>query len=147
MSPLGTGSTQPPTTSPGPDVSQATTTPPQCTPGEGTDPAGQHGTIEDARRVAFSILVNGADSAETASLFLWNDIILPSKSTFYRAQGTLLLPITDQCLLNCQRFGEEMLPGSIVAFDGSWSHPPGAKECIVVFVDCRTKKIVDFEIM
>jgi hypothetical protein len=108
---------------------------------------GQHGAIEDARRFAFSILVNGANDAETASVFLWNDITPPSKSTFSRAQGTLLLRFTDQCLLNCQRFREKMLPGSIVAFDGSWSHRRGAKECIVVFVDCRTKKIVDFKIM
>jgi hypothetical protein len=39
-----------------------------------------------------------------------------------------------------------MIDGSIVAFDGAWSDRRRAKECIVILVDCRPKKIVDFEI-
>jgi hypothetical protein len=40
-----------------------------------------------------------------------------------------------------------MTDGSVVAFDGSWSHRRGAKECVVVLVDSRTRRIVDFEIV
>jgi hypothetical protein len=38
-----------------------------------------------------------------------------------------------------------MQPGSIIAFDGSWSHRRGPKERIIVFVDDRTNKTVDDE--
>jgi hypothetical protein len=40
-----------------------------------------------------------------------------------------------------------MSPDSIIGFHGSWSHCREATECAVVFVDCRTNKIVDVEIV
>jgi hypothetical protein len=40
-----------------------------------------------------------------------------------------------------------MTPGSILSFDGSWSHRRGANDWIVVFIDCRSQRIVDFEIV
>jgi hypothetical protein len=40
-----------------------------------------------------------------------------------------------------------MFPDSIIRFNGSWSHRGGAKECVAVFVDCRTNKTVDLEIV
>jgi hypothetical protein len=43
---------------------------------------GQHGTIADAKRFAFSILINDADSAQTANLFLWNPSSSLEKADF-----------------------------------------------------------------
>lgn len=40
-----------------------------------------------------------------------------------------------------------MTEGAVVGFDGAWSHWRRAKECVVILIDCKTKKIVDFEIV
>jgi hypothetical protein len=56
-------------------------------------------------------------------------------------------PIKTNWLEICKKYRQEMFPDSIIGFNGSWSHRRGAKECVVVFVDCRTNKIVDFEIV
>jgi hypothetical protein len=73
--------------------------------------------IEEAKRFAFSILASSARYAQAANLFLWNDIVALSKSTFDRGQKILLHPIATQYLENCERFYSEMLLNSIIAFD------------------------------
>jgi hypothetical protein len=103
--------------------------------------------IRDAKRFAFSILVSGTSYPQTEYIFLWNDIIPPSKSSFYRAQQELFEVVKAKCLIECANRREEVLPGSIFALDGLWIHRRGVTECIVVFIDCQTKKIVDFEIL
>jgi hypothetical protein len=80
-------------------------------------------------------------------IFLWNNIISPSKSSFNRAQQELFEVIKVKCLIECANRRQEVFPGSTLAFDGSWSHCRGAMECIDVFIDCPTEKIVDFEIL
>jgi hypothetical protein len=61
---------------------------------------------------------------------LWNDIIPPSQSTFYRAQKELMDPIKIKYLGNWGKCRQDMLPNSIIVFDGSRSHRRGAKEAI-----------------
>jgi hypothetical protein len=107
----------------------------------------RRGTIPDAKRFAFSIIVNGTGHAQNANLFLWNDIIPPSQSTFCRAQKALIARIKPKWVKICEKYRQKMLLDSIIGFDGSWSHRRGAKECVVVFVDCRRTEIVDFEII
>lgn len=103
--------------------------------------------IDDAKRFAFSIIVNGARYTDIESVFLWNDIIPPSSATYYRAQAQLFDVVKDLCLRECAKWRAEMKAGAVLAFDGSWSHRRNAKECVVVFIDCALKKIVDFEIV
>jgi hypothetical protein len=101
----------------------------------------------DARRFAFSILANGGNYRKIADIFLWNDIKLPCRTAIYSAQHEFTDAIKQECLALCQKWKAEMTDPSVVAFDGSWSHRRGAKECVVVLIDCRTKRIVDFEIV
>jgi hypothetical protein len=69
------------------------------------------------------------------------------KISFYRAQQEFFEVIKAKRLIKCANCREEALLGSILAFDGSWGDRRGAMECIIVFIDCLTKKIVDFEIL
>jgi hypothetical protein len=93
------------------------------------------------------VIVNGAEFSQIEVVFLWNNILRPTKATFYNAQKELAGSIRAQCETDCARRREAMNPGSIIAFDGSWSHRHQAKECIVVIVDCMTEKIVDYQII
>jgi hypothetical protein len=103
--------------------------------------------IINALRFAFSILVTGDKFTRVEELFLWNNILPPHSSTFYTAQAQLITSIERKCHNDCSKWQEQMIAGSILAFDGSWSHRRGAKECVVVFIHVRIKKIVDFEIV
>jgi hypothetical protein len=85
--------------------------------------------IRDAKRFAFSILVSGASYAQTEHIFPWNDIIFSSKSSFYPAQQELFEVIKAKCLIECANHRDEILPGSIFAFDVSWSDRRGATAC------------------
>lgn len=40
-----------------------------------------------------------------------------------------------------------MAPDSCIAFDGSWSHRRNADHCLVDFIDTKSRKVVDFEII
>jgi hypothetical protein len=46
-------------------------------------------SIHDARRFAFSVLVNGSRYAQAAHIFLWNEIIPPCLTLFFEAQKEL----------------------------------------------------------
>jgi hypothetical protein len=40
-----------------------------------------------------------------------------------------------------------MVPETIIAMDGSWSQGRNGMHCVVDFVNIRTKKVIDFEII
>jgi hypothetical protein len=101
----------------------------------------------DARRFAFSILTNGANYKTVADIFLWNDLKIPCRSSIYKAQNEFLDKVKEHCMAIVQEWREQMESGSVIAFDGSCGHRRGAKECVVVLIDCRTRRIVDFEIV
>lgn len=106
-----------------------------------------HIKLDDALRFAFSIIVNGANFKTIQQVLLWNDIVPPSKTTFYRAQGELFPILSESCRSECAKWRAEMSSGTIISFDGSWSHRRNAKECVVVVIDCLSKKVVDYEIL
>jgi hypothetical protein len=93
--------------------------------------------IEDAKRFAFSATVNGAEFSQIEKVFLWNNILPPTKATFYNAQKELAGPIRARCETEVARRREAMNSGSIIAFDGPWNHRRQAKECIVVTIDYK----------
>jgi hypothetical protein len=103
--------------------------------------------INNALRFTFSILVTGDRFTRVEELFLWNNILPPHSKAFYTAQTELTTFIKAKCESECLHCREMMGPESILAFDGSWSHRRGAKECVVVVVEVHLRKIVDFEIV
>jgi hypothetical protein len=103
--------------------------------------------IEDAKRFVLSVIVNRVEFSQIEAIFVWNKILPPTKATFYNAQKELVGPICTRCETDCARRREVVNPGSIIAFDGSWSHRCQAKESIIVIIKYMTKKIVDYEII
>jgi hypothetical protein len=101
----------------------------------------------DARRFAFSILTNGKGFQSVAELFLWFNIHPPWRSSVYEAQHAFFEPIHKQARDECKYWADRMSRNTVIAFDGAWSHRRRAKECIVTIIDCKQKKIVDYEIL
>jgi hypothetical protein len=104
-------------------------------------------TIRNARRFAFSILVAGSTYSQATMTFLWNDIIPPSETSFYQAQKGLFKPFDDLARSSCELVRRSLLEGTVISFDGSWSHRRRAKECVVVVVVVGTDKIIDYELI
>jgi hypothetical protein len=105
--------------------------------------------IDDAKRFTSSVIANGANDvnyAQAANIFLWNDIIPPPKARSTRRRG----PVVPNHNPTSQEL-EEIPRGNSARFDYrvQWllDHRRGAKECIFVFVDCQTNKIVDYEMI
>ena len=82
---------------------------------------------------------------ESESMFLRNNLLLPSKSAFYRAQKIVSSEIIQMSRSSCNFWKSKMTPNSCIAFDGSWSHRRNAMHCLVDFIDTKSKKVVDFK--
>jgi hypothetical protein len=80
-------------------------------------------------------------------MLLWNDIVPPKESTFYRAQKTVFKPLEEPARHSLAITQASLLAGTVISLDGSWSHRRDAKECIVVAIVVGTNKILDFEII
>lgn len=82
---------------------------------------------------------------EGESMFLWNNLLLPSQSAFYRAQKIKSGEIIRMAKSSCDFWRGKMTPNLCIAFDGSWSHRRNAMHCLVDFI--KSKKVVDFEVI
>ena len=98
----------------------------------------------NALRFVFSVIVEGSSFAQASRLMAWNDILPPSKATFYRVQKHVNTVIEEMAHASCQRYSFKMKPGAIIAYDGSWSHKRNAAHCVTDFVDLASNKIIYF---
>lgn len=101
----------------------------------------------DAKRFAFSVLIEGLNYASLERCLLWNDVIPPSTHLFYDVQHEIIPILVAMAQQSCQYWRSMMTPGTILSMDGSWSHRRNANRCLVDFVDSEKRKIVDFEIV
>lgn len=109
-----------------------------------------HGVRQEylnAKQFTFSILVTGLNYKSVSECMLWNNIHPPSSHMFYEAQREISPILTSMARESCDAWRESMLSGSIIALDGSWSHRRNAARCMVDFIDARTNKVVDFEVV
>ena len=55
-------------------------------------------------RFVFSILITGATYTTTAALFLWNNIVPPSESSFYQIQKQIAVIIIEMAKQSCKNY-------------------------------------------
>jgi hypothetical protein len=75
------------------------------------------------------------------------NIIVPRERTHYRAQSTVCHAILELATESCREWRENLMPGSVIAIDGSWSQHRNTSHCVVDFIDVASGKILDFEIL
>lgn len=102
--------------------------------------------IDNSMRFVFSVLAEGTNYELVSKVFLWNDIKIPSRSSFYRAQRIIAPIIIEMANESCLKYRKLMEPGSTITMDGSWGHRRNSLQCILEFIDSRQRKIVDFAI-
>ena len=101
----------------------------------------------NAKRFAFSVVVEGLNMQSIERCLLWNDVVPPSHRQFYKVQDEILDALKAMAQESCMKWRQAMQQESILTLDGSWSHRRNAKRCLVDFIDSSTQKIVDFEIV
>ena len=99
------------------------------------------------RRFTLSVLIAGTNPRQSFLLMLMNNYMPPSPSTFYRIQRQFLPQLYSLCNERINHFRSLMESEAILCFDGAWSHPRNAKQCIVSAIDNRQQKLVDFQLV
>ena len=100
--------------------------------------------LTNARVFAYSVLVEGAHFNQISRLMAWNNIVTPSESTYYRILRVIAPEIERYASISCAKEYQLMPHGTIVAFDGSWSHRRNASHCLTDFMDINRKKVIAF---
>jgi hypothetical protein len=98
-------------------------------------------------QLVLAILITGISYSQGLTLFRNLGLTFISIGTFYRIQARLHQPIVDYEKKTVHRNREAMRPDATVGIDGSWNHRRHGTDCIVDMYDCRTGRIVDFEIV
>lgn len=96
---------------------------------------------------AFSIIINGLTFSSIRAFMLYNNIIPPSKSSYYRAIDLVIYEIVKLAQENMIFYRNNMKPDTVISFDGSWDHKRNGRYCIVDVIDQSQKKIIDFEVV
>lgn len=102
--------------------------------------------IDNSMPFVFSVLEEGTNYELVSRVFLWNDIKIPRRSSFYRAQRIIAPTIIEMANESCLKYKKLMTPESIITMDGSWGHRRNSLQCILESIDSRQQKIVDFAI-
>lgn len=101
----------------------------------------------NALQFAFSIIVHGLSYMDTSLCFLENGIIPPSHSSYYILIDRVIDEIVKLSRENVYNELLSMKLNTVISMDGSWDHKRQGMCCIVVIIDQKRKKIVDFEIL
>ena len=97
-------------------------------------------TTMNCKQFAFSILVTGSNYHSIAECFLENGIVPPCNTTYYRYVDEIVEVINNLAREEVDIQRAQMLPDTVISFDGSWDHRRQAKCCIVVAIDQFQKK-------
>jgi hypothetical protein len=103
--------------------------------------------IDNPIQFAFAIIVHRGKFTQLQQILAFCNILIPSESAFYRAQKFVCAAIIELAENPCRNWQRKMRPGTIIAFDGSWSHRRNAKHCIVDFIDTAQSTVVGFTIV
>jgi hypothetical protein len=101
--------------------------------------------ITDARRFAWSLIVEGARFEQQDRFLQWNDIDAPSKWAVYNALDSVCDGLVAMAMESCAKWRGLMADESAIGFDGSWSQRRNANHCFGAFVDPIQRKVVDFD--
>lgn len=96
-----------------------------------------------ARRLAFSLLVEGQEPHALLRAMLWNNALCESKLKLFRE----IMKIGD-AIINMARHSMDyelsrVLPNSTIAFDGSWDHRRKGSRCLFTVICTRNQKRIE----
>lgn len=98
----------------------------------------------DNRYFTISVLCTGLTYVKASDLLTKLSIMHPSQSTFYEIQNALAIEIDKAVESHLVSIRSTILPHAYLSFDGCWSHPRLARQCVGTLIDTRTGLIVDY---
>ena len=96
-----------------------------------------------ARRLAFAILVEGGQPEQVAAILQWCGLTVPPMKTVYDEMRGICRRITQMARNSMRAKREQLLPNTIVSFDGSWDHRRNGKRCLFSVMNAQTGAIIE----
>lgn len=97
----------------------------------------------DAARLAFSILVEGAQPEKTLKLLAWNDLRCKKRDKMYKAMkviGQEIIALAEESM----DYERKNLPeGAVIGFDGSWNHRRRGTNCLFSVICRQTGRVIE----
>jgi hypothetical protein len=101
----------------------------------------------NAKQFVFGVLVAGVSYSQAKMLCLqWGKLPI-TQDEFYTAQRSILPVILEFTQEVVKANAAQITAPACLGVDGSWNHRRNATEHIVEFVECRSGKVVDFEVV
>jgi hypothetical protein len=104
-------------------------------------------SVQNAVQFAFAFITNAGRFTQLQQIFAFCNIITLSEAAFSSAHETTCAEVTERAHNPCLTWRDRMIPETIIAMDGSWNQRRYAMHYVIDFVDTRTKKVIDFEII
>jgi hypothetical protein len=109
---------------------------------------------DDVRLVCFAVLATGLRYEQEKEFLLFFNIVMPSKSAFYEAQKGVASELVRRARHSAAYWASRLPAGTVIAFDGSWSHRRQADQHLGAFIALTPDrnheaygKVVDFVLL
>lgn len=104
-------------------------------------------TIKDARRYVFSTLACGFGCDKSREFMLLNNIIPPSRTSFYKIQKEMIDPVEEEARACCERAKKESPDNDTLLHDGAWCNKRNGMHMMLTYMITKTDNIVDYQIV
>lgn len=102
--------------------------------------------VLEARRVAFSILIEGMQPYSFLRGLAWNDCTVENPKLVFKEMVNIGDEIISMARESMEKHREAITPGTVISFDGSWDHRRRGSNCILAVFSCQTQKIIECQI-
>ena len=99
------------------------------------------------KMLAYAILVEGGNYAQTASIFTQCRIPVVHESAFHEAQKKIRPFLEEMGKASISYWQQQVEPGSVMCIDGGWDHKRNGRHCVVSVIDNSNWKIIEFELL
>ena len=103
--------------------------------------------VLETRRVAFSILIEGLQPSAFLRGMWWNDCICEGNAKLYKEMANIGNAIISMAEESMEKAMNEITPGTVISFDGSWDHRRHGSNCIHAVFSCQTQKIIQCQLV
>ena len=103
--------------------------------------------VLETRRVAFSILIEGLQPSAFLRGMWWNDCICEGNAKIYKEMANIGNAIISMAEESMEKAMNEITPGTVISFDGSWDHRRHGSNCIFAVFSCQTQKIIECQLV
>ena len=106
-----------------------------------------HPKVLEARRVAFSILIEGLQPYSFLRGLAWNDCTIQRPKLVFKEMMNIGDEIIQMARHSMEKARESITPGTVISFDGSWDHRRRGSNCILAVFSCQTQKIIECQVV